>query len=134
MATVLSVPSGHPRGRTRNHSASWSSVPGGCCVPADLAELELVNARVSAEGAQSAPAAPVFAGATNGEARPSSTRQVYFELAGWTETVVYQRDTLPVGSKITGPAVIEQLDSTTLVIPGSSIEVDPRRNLICRVG
>ena len=106
----------------------------GYTLPADLAELELVNARVSAEGAQSAPAAPVFAGATNGEARPSSTRQVYFELAGWTETVVYQRDTLPVGSKIAGPAVIEQLDSTTLVIPGSSIEVDPRRNLICRVG
>jgi len=65
---------------------------------------------------------------------PSNTRQVYFEPAGWIETAVYQRDTLPAGSHIAGPAVIEQLDSTTLVIPGSSVEVDPRRNLICRVG
>jgi N-methylhydantoinase A/oxoprolinase/acetone carboxylase beta subunit len=34
---------------------------------------------------------------------------------------------------VQGPAVIEQNDTTTLVVPGSSATVDERLNLICKV-
>jgi len=34
------------------------------------------------------------------------------------------------GMRITGPAVIDQLDSTTLVYPGDTARVDGARNLI----
>jgi N-methylhydantoinase A/oxoprolinase/acetone carboxylase beta subunit len=44
-------------------------------------------------------------------------------VGGSVETVttaVYERDALPVGTDIDGPAVIVQVDSTTLVPPGAS--------------
>jgi len=104
----------------------------GYTLPSDLAELEIVNARVTAEGQQRAPAAPLFLGKSADKVNPSGARQVYFD--DWTETAVYQRAELPTGCIIAGPAVIEQLDSTTLLIPGSSATVDKRRNLICSVG
>ena len=104
----------------------------GYTLPSDLAELEIVNARVTAEGQQRAPAAPLFLGKSADKVKPSGARQVYFD--DWTETAVYQRAELPTGCIIAGPAVIEQLDSTTLLIPGSSATVDKRRNLICSVG
>jgi N-methylhydantoinase A len=104
----------------------------GYTLPPDLAELEIVNARVNAEGQQSAPAAPLFLGKRVDKVKPSGTRQVYFD--DWTETAIYQRAELPAGCIIAGPAVIEQIDSTTLLIPGSSATVDERHNLICSVG
>ena len=104
----------------------------GYTLPSDLAELEIVNARVNAEGQQRAPAAPLFPSKRADKVRSNGARQVYFN--DWTETAIYQRAELPAGCTITGPAVIEQLDSTTLLIPGSSATVDERRNLICSVG
>ena len=40
------------------------------------------------------------------------------------KTPIYERDTLHAGAKVGGPAVIEQLDSTIVVPPGFSAEVD----------
>ena len=60
-------------------------------------------------------------------------REVYFEDGGWRKTAIYQRTALPVGFTVRGPAVIEQNDTTTLVVPGSSATVDERLNLICKV-
>ena len=46
------------------------------------------------------------------------------------DTPVYDRATLLPGDTIAGPAVIEQLDSTTLLFPGDRAAVDPYLNLI----
>jgi N-methylhydantoinase A len=43
---------------------------------------------------------------------------------------VYERDGLKPGNRLIGPAVIEQMDATTLVLPGMQLDVDPYRNLI----
>jgi N-methylhydantoinase A/oxoprolinase/acetone carboxylase beta subunit len=43
---------------------------------------------------------------------------------------VYQRDLLHPGARITGPAVIEQPDTTTVVPPGFAGSVDTAGNLI----
>ena len=45
-------------------------------------------------------------------------------------TPVYQRERLDVGVKFSGPAIVDQLDATTVVPPGFSARVDKHRNLI----
>jgi len=48
---------------------------------------------------------------------PGKLRRVLFE-SGAVETTIFERNTLSTGSKIVGPAIIEQSDTTTLVPPG----------------
>jgi len=59
-------------------------------------------------------------------------RSVWFG-AGWTETPVYRREWLPASASFDGPAVIEQLDCTTLIEPGCRVERDRLGNLIITV-
>jgi N-methylhydantoinase A len=61
---------------------------------------------------------------------PAETRPVWFD--GDTEphdTPIYARDDLPAGVRFEGPAVIDQLDTTTLVPPGVQAEVDEWLNI-----
>jgi N-methylhydantoinase A len=64
--------------------------------------------------------------------RPSaqSKRLVRFDsVEEWLETPVYRREDLEAGASIEGPAIIEQLDSTVVIPPGSSSEVDDWLNI-----
>ena len=63
---------------------------------------------------------------------PVSRRRVWFEGEG-LDTPVYDRAALPCGFKFSGPAIIEQLDSTTVLPPGASAEVDKYLNIVIRV-
>ena len=56
-------------------------------------------------------------------------RSVWFEQ-GWQETSVYHREPLKPGSVIHGPALLEQMDSTIVLEPDDTMEVDPFGNLI----
>ena len=60
------------------------------------------------------------------------TRAVNFDGAAATETTIYERARLPVGAQFTGPAIIEQFDSTTVVPAGWAAMVDTYLNLILR--
>lgn len=60
-----------------------------------------------------------------------STRKVWFN--GWVETPVYWRDHLPLNLHLSGPAIIEQMDTTTLVHPGCTVTSDTDGNLIIEV-
>ena len=51
----------------------------------------------------------------------------------WRETAVYQRERLPVGIDIAGPAAINEMSATTLFFPGQTGRVDPWGNLIVKV-
>ena len=106
----------------------------GYSLPEDLAELEIVNARVAAEARVTTGATPVFGANGAGDPAPSGRRKMFDEAEGWVEAPVYERTALPVGFEIPGPAIIKQLDSTTLLVPGSSARVDERFNLICTSG
>ena len=68
-----------------------------------------------------------LAGARNGE------RQVWFD-GGFRTTPVYQREKLPADAACAGPAIIEQLDCTTVIDPGNSVRVDALGNLIVEIG
>ncbi|HEX9466707.1 MAG TPA: hypothetical protein VGB82_29250, partial [Alphaproteobacteria bacterium] len=47
-----------------------------------------------------------------------------------TRTTLYERDRLPPGARLDGPAIVEQFDATTVVPPGWSAAVDRFHNLI----
>ena len=52
-------------------------------------------------------------------------------MAGrWRDTRFYQRQNLPTGSRIDGPAVLVEENSTTVVEPGWQAELSPRNHLI----
>jgi N-methylhydantoinase A len=54
----------------------------------------------------------------------TGTRPVYFgEVSGFVSSEVYDRYALRVGNVIDGPAIIEEVDSTTVVHPGYEAEV-----------
>jgi N-methylhydantoinase A len=63
---------------------------------------------------------------------PVNKRRVWFEGTA-LDTPVYQRDHLPCGFAFQGPALVEQVDATTVVPPGASAEVDKYLNIIIRV-
>ena len=46
-----------------------------------------------------------------------STRDVWFDKTGKLSTLVYERELLSDGTKLTGPAVLESLDSTIIIPP-----------------
>ena len=46
------------------------------------------------------------------------------------EATLYERDKLDIGAMVTGPAIVEQFDATTVIPPGWTGRVDGYRNLI----
>ena len=50
------------------------------------------------------------------------------------ECPVYQRERLDVGATFTGPAIVDQLDCTTVVPPGQTVRIDEYRNMIISIG
>ena len=59
-------------------------------------------------------------------------RAVWFDGCA-VDTPVYKREWLPAGARFSGPAIIEQLDCTTVVEPGTMVVVDAIANMIIEV-
>ena len=71
------------------------------------------------------------AGAISGPPQLKSRRRAYFpDAAGYVDTAVYDRDALGPGSRFTGPAIVEERESTTVVGPGAEVTVDAQGSLI----
>jgi N-methylhydantoinase A len=64
----------------------------------------------------------------------SRHRTVWFDGHGAAETPVYRRDDLPAGAALEGPAIVEQLDSTTVIPPRVSAKVDRFLNIVMSMG
>ncbi|MBB3662410.1 N-methylhydantoinase A [Prauserella sediminis] len=72
---------------------------------------------------------------TDASAAIRTTREVYVpEAGGFVACPVYDRSRLEAGNRFDGPAVIEQMDTTTLLLPGDVAEVDALRNIVVEVG
>ncbi len=93
--------------------------------------VEVVNCRMQAVGTvPKAPQQPIAKGGSLKEA-VVERRQVYFgDGAGWIETDVYARARLPVAVPFQGPAIVEEMSSTTVILPGQSTRVDRIGNII----
>ncbi len=99
--------------------------------PAD--RIEIVNFRLIAVGKLRQPAARPGEPRQSGAPEAGSRRKVWFEAEKAEDTPVYDRATLMPGDTIAGPAVIEQLDSTTLLFPGDRATVDRHLNLLVEI-
>jgi N-methylhydantoinase A len=59
---------------------------------------------------------------------PVGRRRAWFDGI-WHDTPVYRREQLGAGAALTGPAIVEQLDATTVIEPGDRMRVDVLGNL-----
>jgi N-methylhydantoinase A len=93
---------------------------------------EIVNLRTTVTGILEKPGLErIQAGDTTPpkEAKTGS-RRAFFQDVGFADTPTFARAALLAGNRIQGPALIEEHASTTVVLPGDSVEVDPLGNLI----
>ncbi len=92
------------------------------------APIEMVNIRLRATaqlGQAESSAVP-----THPDPTPFQQVEVWFSGAGPQPVPMYRRAGLPAGTVIAGPAIITQLDSTTVVPPDAGIRVDEALNMI----
>lgn len=97
---------------------------------------DLVSLRVTVLGTMKKPPKHrVDEGASQPEQDARRTvKPVYFRAGGWADTPVYKRDLLRAGNLISGPALIEEHASTTVVQPGDELRVDELGNLQIAIG
>lgn len=97
--------------------------------------IEIYRLTVRAIGVTPKPSFPKVTIAEGATAKPKGTREVWFH--GQTSaltTNIYDRDDLPAGLTIEGPAVIDQLDSTTVIPPNSTAYIDEWLNIQIKLG
>lgn len=98
------------------------------------APVEIVTLRVAAAGRVRGFTLPSLARRGARPTRPPR-RRVHFAGMGWKACPCLDRERLGVGAVVTGPAIVEQLDTTTVVPPGHRARVDRVGNLVIqRVG
>jgi N-methylhydantoinase A len=95
--------------------------------------VEFVSGRVAAIGTLSAPQIRKPTPSTR-KPGPQELRSVYFdETAAFENTAIYARSELAPDDAFTGPAIVEQIDSTTVIHPGQQASVDEFGNLIIAI-
>jgi N-methylhydantoinase A len=93
----------------------------------------LVNLHTAVIGRR--PSAPLAALAQADKSlgtKPVAHRRVWFE-DGWKKTPIYRREQLGPGARIAGPAIVEQMDATTVIEPGNTVLADKLGNLVVAV-
>lgn len=94
--------------------------------------IETVNLRLTAIGEADRIPPPAADGDKSRHPTPTTHRPVWFDGAEH-DTPVYDRATLAPGHRFHGPAIVDQLDATTVVHPGDAVSVDAALNLIIEV-
>ncbi|MBI1848513.1 MAG: hypothetical protein HYR86_16285, partial [Candidatus Rokubacteria bacterium] len=96
--------------------------------------VELVTCKLSAIG--DAPrVALAKASSRAGDRVRKPVRKAYFpESCGYIDCPVYDRYALPAGLALTGPAIVEERESTTVLPPGVEATVDEYANLVVTLG
>jgi N-methylhydantoinase A len=101
---------------------------------AETEPVELVSLRLISLGI--VPQAKLSPGKVSGrtvEQATTGTRKVFFgKQHGMLNTQVYSREALEPGHRLSGPAIVEQLDTTTVIHPEQEVTVDDYGNLIMR--
>lgn len=98
--------------------------------------VQVVNVRLKARGLTARPVPPQPE-TTDAAVEPLMTREVVFaNVHGVVKHAVpvYERSSLRAGATISGPAIIIQYDTTTVLPPGWHGRVDAVRNLIIEAG
>jgi N-methylhydantoinase A len=105
----------------------------GTSAPRESAEL--VSVRSTVLGVIRKPPANRLAPGTEDPGAALARRKpVYFRGSGFIDAAVYDRPGLLAGNRITGPALIEEHASTTVMQPGDTLLVDAYGNLDLTIG
>ena len=95
--------------------------------------VEIINVRLAALGKKPKLNFPKLG--ESGKAKPARTRKVCFSAkGGLVDTPVYERSELGAGAKFTGPALIQEHGTTTVMFEGDECTVAPTGELIIKVG
>lgn len=94
--------------------------------------VQLVTFRVEAAGVvRKATFQPQADAGPDASAAVIGTRRVWLpEAGGFVPCPIYDRELLRAGNRIAGPAIVEQMDTTTVVLPTMVARVEPYLNLI----
>ncbi|MBW4090388.1 MAG: hydantoinase/oxoprolinase family protein [Proteobacteria bacterium] len=94
--------------------------------------VQLVTFRIEASGlVPKAAFRPRPERAPDASAAIVGRREVWLpEADGFLSCPLYDRDRLDSGHRIAGPAIVEQMDATTVILPGMTARVEPHLNLI----
>jgi N-methylhydantoinase A len=96
--------------------------------------LEITNWKVEVSLVRAAADAAYHLEVAAGETAIKGHRQAYFpEQASQQDTPVYDRYALTPGDTFTGPALVEERESTCIVGVGDQVTVDPAGNMIVAV-
>jgi N-methylhydantoinase A len=105
---------------------------------ADATEpVEIVTARLSVFGSLASSEPPQVAAGSRRPARAALLGKTPARLPGgrWRADVpVYRRDLLRPGNRLLGPAIIHQMDATTVVLAGQAADMDELGSLWIREG
>jgi len=100
----------------------------------DDRKVQIINCRMQAVGqVVKAPLAPRHVGGALQDAALGQRKAYFGPAHGWLETPVYDRDRVPTGATFTGPALLEEMSSTTVVGVGHEACADEYGNLIIRL-
>ena len=96
------------------------------------ADVEAVIFRVVGRGQIAKPSQPSYPDeGPDCKGAIKSQRDVYWEeLGGMELTDIYEMDRLRTGNALTGPAIVESVDTTFVIHPGQNLRVDEARDLI----
>lgn len=103
---------------------------------ADNDPIEVVTFRVQAVG--EADRLELVKSEVDGESSDPALvgeREVFLSTEfGFRKCPVYERGKLLPGNRLAGPAIVEQMDTTTVLLPGDACEIDEYRNLVIEIG
>ena len=95
-------------------------------------DREIINLRAIVQGKETAfRAARIAAGASDPSAAYVREQTIYVD-GGHRDVPVYDRAKLAAGNVLEGPAIVMQLDSTTVVLPDHDGEIDAIGNILIR--
>ena len=93
-------------------------------------QVEVINVRLKAVGSVDRPAIAKATKAQPGEVSPIAHTETVFDHGNYPQTPVYRRESLAPGSRVAGPAIVVQMDATTVLPPGWGASVDGWGNLV----
>jgi N-methylhydantoinase A len=93
---------------------------------------ELVNARASVSGPRPNVTPTVLEPGTGDPAAARTGQARIWVEGGWQDAARYDRTLLKAGDVLPGPAIVTEMDSTTLVLPGHVATVDNSGSLLIR--
>ncbi|MFB3162370.1 hydantoinase/oxoprolinase family protein [Neobacillus sp. 179-J 1A1 HS] len=94
--------------------------------------VEVVNLRVSVLSKNESTILSTEGTRRTSDLKPIEIRKAYFS-GEWLDTSIYERSTLTTGDSFTGPAILKEAGSTTVIGPGDVATVDKWLNIMIEI-